>query len=251
MLAPLVAEAVRYASTVKAYRLDFLVEMVSFSLLFVGLEAAGDPRGFSASLLGYMMWYLGFTALTEIGSGVDDESMGGTLEQLALTRIGLLPALVGRSVVVVITEVASASLLGLLSLAFAKLLLRPVPSGPILAQTVVATVVLVVIGMLGMGLEIGALVLAKKRSSSAIPLLQYLMLFFTGVFTGIEGFPTALKVVAYAFPLSWAGQALRQPDHGIWIWGLLACVFIHLTSGVLLFSRIEMRARRKGQLYEQ
>ncbi|MBO1438788.1 ABC transporter permease [Meiothermus sp. CFH 77666] len=223
--------------------------VVVFALFFSGVRYLAGPALFGerleALVASLLAWTLAFSLLSYIASTLTEEALAGLLEQLALTRPGLLGVVLVRSAV-------SLFQIGLLNIpVFLAILLT---SGarldfPPLTLLPLATLFL---GALGLGLLLGGLALVYKRVGQIMGLLQFL---FLGLFLiRFEALTQPWNALGYLLPLAPSVAALRlllgqgeDPE-----WGLLFLAgtnaLAYIAFGIGFFKHALRRARRQGTL---
>ncbi len=223
--------------------------VVVFTLFFSGARYLAGPALFGerleALVVSLLAWTLAFSLLSHSASNLTEEALTGLLEQLALTRPGLLGVILVR---------ATLSLLqiGLLNIpVFLAILLA---SGARLDFYPLALLPLttLALGALGLGLLLGGLALVYKRVGQLLGLLQFLLL---GLFlVRFEALTQPWNALGYLLPLVPSVAALRLllgqgEDPG---WGLFLLAGInalaYLALGIGAFQRALRRARRQGVL---
>lgn len=216
-------ECRRTASLWWTYRLSMFssiaVHLVIFPVLmflFQHLAARyGSSFGSSRqldSLLGFLTWYLCMKVMVAIPRMVEDEAMGGTLENVILAPVSLPTTVILRTVVCCLRYGLETLLLGaVLSIVLGLFV-------PLTAK-VVAIILLTLAGTCGMGLALAGLALVYKAVGSVVGVVGNLALLFSGALVPLDGLGGLFVLLKYGFPMTW----------GITLLGRLA------TSNVLLF----------------
>jgi len=243
----------RLVRTMLRYPLELLGSVVGaivvFSLFFSGVHYLAGPSllgdRLEALVIGLLSWSLAFSLLSNTASTLSEEALAGLLEQLVLTKPGLLG-------VVLIRAVLSLLHIGLLNIPIflavllssrAQLHVQPI-SLPLL--------VALAMGSLGIGLALGGLALIHKRIGQLLGLLQFALL---GLFlVRFETLPGPWDTLGYVLPLAPAVSALRETvgrglalEPALFFWvvaNAIACFIL----GVWLFARSLHLARRRGLL---
>jgi ABC-2 type transport system permease protein len=172
-----------YGTTKRAFRMfvrygfDAVMQIVSllilFALLFYGAKAvigggaAQHPQTLPAIVSGYFVWLLAVIGYSAVAQSLLEEATQGTLEQLAMSPLGL------RKVVVVDFAAGWITQLGLLVTMF---VLSMLISGQWLHVDVISLfplVILMTIGVFGVGLIAGGLAIVFKRIQAFLQLLQF------------------------------------------------------------------------------
>lgn len=243
----------RFLKALTRYPLEFvggvLGGAVGFTLFFLGARYLAGPAFFGerleALVVSLIAWSLAFSLISYTASNLAEEALAGLLEQLALTRPGLLGVVLVRSAI-------SLFQIGLLIVPLVLAIL--LSSGarldfPPLALLPLGTLAL---GSLGLGLMMGGLALVHKRVGQLMGLLQYV---FLGLFLiRFEALARPWDVLGYLLPLTPSISALRlllgrgeAPGMDLLI---LAAVnaLAYLALGVAFFRRSLHRVKREGTL---
>lgn len=235
------------------YGFEFVSQMVVVYVVFVivffgarGLLASGADaeQTLSAIVVGFATWFLAVSAYSRTANDVLMESTAGTLEQLAMSPLGLPRVLLAKLV-------AGLGLtFGLLAL---MLVLMMATSGRWLNIDVVSLVPLLLLtlaGVDGVGLMLGGLALVFKRVQASMQIAQFLFVFL--VAAPLDRAPW-LKVL----PLAWGNELIeRVMVDGTSIFRIPAGDVIFLAVhgalwlglGVYVFSRLERVAKDRALL---
>jgi ABC-2 type transport system permease protein len=243
----------RYAIELKRYYFNTLSMLASFYLIFVlvffgARSVVGHQAGFGETLagivVGFTVFYLSMYAYAELSWVLMGEAAQGTLEQLAMSPLGLGRVLIARIATAVTFRIVI--MLGFLVLMMATtgrwLRLDLVTLVPLLVFTVAS--------VQGIGWVMGGLALVFKQIQAALGILQFG--FVALIAAPVDRFPF-LKYL----PLSWGTEMLeRSMIEGVSIFamspadlGLLAAngVFYFL-AGFLGFKLLERQAKDRGLL---
>ncbi|RIH83337.1 ABC transporter permease [Calidithermus roseus] len=223
--------------------------VVVFALFFSGVRYLAGPTFFGerleALVVSLLAWTLAFSLLSHMASTLAEEALAGLLEQLALTRPGLLGVVLVRSAV-------SLFQIGLLNIpVFLAILLT---SGAWLDfhPLTLLPLATLALGALGLGLFLGGLALVYKRLGQLLSLLQFPLL---GLFLiRFEALVWPWGILGYFLPLAPSAAALRlllgpgeNPGPGL-LWLAGANTLAYLALGVGFFRRALRQARQQGVL---
>lgn len=233
------------------YAFDTVSSLIAMYLLFLvvffgiqGLGEVTEGKTLSSIILGFNVWVLLMFAYSSVSAGLVGEAQTGTLEQLAMSPLGLLKTFLVRFWVGFLFVFVQITLL---------LNLAMLTTGHWLHMDVVSVVPLLLItgaAILGIGLIMGGLALVFKRVANVSGLLQFGLIAL--VAAPLDQFPL-LKWV----PVSLGYQLLNRvmvdgvPISAIPIADLVrllggAAVFLLL--GVVVFKAMEGAARDRGLL---
>ncbi|MER7776732.1 ABC transporter permease [Streptomyces sp. NPDC096191] len=203
-----------------------------------------------AGFAAYLMFQIGLISLPQM---LVTEREEGALLRLRATPGGIPAYLVAKSLLVVVTTVATlAVLLGLAAL----LVDGPLPQGPGGWVTLLWVTTLGLLAVVPLGAAIGA-VLPNPREALALIMLPAMALLFTsGAVFPLTSLPVPVQQVASVFPLKWMAQGLRSallPDSaraaeaaGSWELPLVALVLTAWAAlGFLLAVPLLRRAARR------
>ena len=222
-----------------------------FLALFYGAKAAmagasqvrlGDTL--DALVVGYILWVLAIFTYFSVAQDLIQEAQLGTLEQLAMSPLGLAR--------VVLVRIFTGTLFQLFIMGI-LLILMMLTTGKWLnldLLSVLPLAILTIVGVVGLSLVMGGMAIVFKRVQSALQIMQ--MVFIACLAVPISRFP-ALKY----FPLAWGNQLLRQvmaddktiielPARDV---GFLAAhAAVYLFVGLAIFKMFEKKARSSGLL---
>jgi ABC-2 type transport system permease protein len=236
----------------RRYAFDTISMLVTlyilFLLIFLGIRTlAGGPSGgetIDAFVVGFLVWMLSVFAFGSTAQDLTQEAQLGTLEQLAMSPMGL--ARVQVSGFFAGLGIQFAILFGLLFGMMAT-------TGNWLhldLLTILPLLILTMAGIQGFGLIAGGLAVVFKRIASAMQVLQFV--FVLMIAAPIDRFPW----VRY-LPLSWGNNLLqRAMREGTSILAmpfgdvafLVANSLVWLTVGVAIFKMFEVAARKRALL---
>lgn len=245
------ASLTKSAILLRRYWFDTVSQLVVTYVMFLLLVFGGRsiaPSVIQESLggiiVGYFLWSTAVSSYRTPSSSLIGEARKGTLEQLSLSPLGI-----GR----VLLLKTAAGLVVSVSLSLAILVSLLAITGETLALDLVAIVpilLLSLLSILGLGFAFGGLALLYKRVSSALQLVQYLMIGFVAV--PVESNP-AFKLL----PLSLGSKLLRD----VMVGGLglfeiptadLALLVgkgvVYFGAGYLVFYWFKERARAQGAI---
>ncbi|GIW28875.1 MAG: hypothetical protein KatS3mg070_2238 [Meiothermus sp.] len=243
----------RFLKALTRYPLELvgsvLGAVVVFSLFFSGAHYLAGPTLFGerleALVVSIVAWSLAFSLLSHTASNIAEEALAGLLEQLALTRPGLLGVVLIRAFlsVIQVAPLVIPIFLAILLTSGARLEFQP------LALLPLGTLAL---GSLGLGLIFGGLTLVYKRVSQLLGLLQFV---FLGLFlVRFEALAWPWGNLGYFLPLTPSVATLRlllgHGENPVWSLLLLAGVnaLAYLALGIGFFKLTLHTARRRGVL---
>ena len=237
------------------YRFDLLMQLVTFSFIFLCLVFfVGNGRlraeDLSSAVLGYVVWFYAVNVINMVGIELVGEAQSGTLEQMFMSVSPSGVLLAGRAVSALI---ASTVMTLVLDLVLVVVLRTPIP----ISWTGLLLFAVTLVGIFGFGLMIAGATLVFKHVAALANLLINMMIFTNGTLLSVEHFPTWLRVVANALPGTQGVTVLRAAildgrplssvaHHGLV--GLLVNSAVYGVLGWVVFHAGSRRARSNGSL---
>ncbi|MBZ0186838.1 MAG: ABC transporter permease [Candidatus Obscuribacterales bacterium] len=247
------AELKRRWSMVKAYPAEEIVEVivlaVFFYMLFLGAKFMAGPTAnfgerLDAIVVGYAVWLLMTQTYGGISSALYSESVSGTVEQLMMSPHRLTRIFFARTMADVVFSllVTSAVACLIMILTGSRLLVSPLMVVPVLGVVLAST---------GLGFIVGSLVFVFKQVRTVQMVIQFALLF--GVMVPIETWSKGMGLLGSLLPISPGAASLRillvsgQFDL-LYAALALANGLVYLVAGMMLFGKMEARAKRRGMV---
>ncbi|MHA2105416.1 MAG: ABC transporter permease [Candidatus Hodarchaeales archaeon] len=227
--------------------------LVSFAKRPVALELGSAIDGsnsleninsFSYVAPGFIAMIVMITGLTSVGAVITREKEVGTFDGLMVAPVSRTAILLGKVTFISIRSIFQ----GILILILAVLLFNiDVKGNPLL---ILFVLIVSSISFLGMGVLLSAYTSDQESAQMMIGILQFPMMFLSGVFFPIEQFPSEIQFISNLIPLTYAVDALRKiMILGVTISGavlidliiIIALGAITLIMGVPLFERATKR----------
>ena len=240
-----VIELLRYLPNTISLIVTFYV---IFLAMFLGISVVGDPATVDANLrfaiVGNAFWFLLLVGVSSMGWELTTEATRGTLEQLAMSPMGMTRILLARMV----------GTLGVhLVITVGMLLLTMLTAGqwlsfdlPLLAAVLLPTFVAV----LGLGFMVAGLALVYKQISALLQVLQFVFLGFAFVPLSVAPWLELAPVVKGIDMVRMAlvdGVTLAAFGPSDWL-SLLLNGAVYLAAGLAAFRLAERRAVNRGLL---
>ncbi len=227
----------------------FLGVLMAFAVFFYGARYLAGPAFFGDRLetlvVSLLAWTLALSLLSHIASTLAEEALSGILEQLALTRPGLLGVVLTRSALSLLQ-------MGLLNIPLFLAVIIVSGARLDLDWLILLPLLTLALGALGLGLLLGGLALIYKRLGQLIGILQFPLL---GLFLiRFEGLARPWGDLGYLLPLTPSVTALRLilGREQVPEWSLLVLAGVnalaYLALGLVFFHRALRSARRQGTL---
>jgi len=198
-----------------------------------------------AIVVGYVLWTLVLSIMSDIAFGLQYEAQVGTLEQVFLSPFGALKVFLARAI-------ASLTLRLTLNLSILLLILALTGSHLHFSVSLLLPLSTILLGAYGLAFTMGALALLLKRVQQLLGIFQFALLFLMTAPT--ESWDGSLKVVGLLLPMTPGAGILRglmargqAIDLTQFTLALLNGAG-YFTLGLLLFGWAEREAKRRGRL---
>ena len=215
---------------------EFVLNPVSIQLESV-VSGGGSTFDFVAP--GFIALNVMASGLTALGVALARERESGTLDGILMSPISRISIILGKTVSHSIRNL----LQGAVTIAIAVLLFGVTIRGnPILIAFIL---IIGTVSFLGFGIVVTAVTKEQESAQLVLGLLQFPMMFLSGVLFPIEQMPSFLQIVSKILPLTYAVEALRKVmilGAGIEavIWPLTILIILGVVTmilGVPLFER--------------
>lgn len=223
---------------------------VIFLGMFTGIQVIGDPGAADMNtqytIVNYIFWFMAMMVVNEIGYGMTEEAMRGTLEQLSMSPMGVWRIITSR-------------LIAHMSLHFVLIIVLLYASMFTAGQwlnldvgTIFPILVLTLISMCGLGFIIAGMSIVLKQVQAFLQILQFLLVGLTFVPLSVAPFLAFLpfvKGVDLVRDVMIEGTTLTQISIGDYaILVVNAVVYFAVGLGFFLFcERVAMRKGLLGQ----
>lgn len=243
----------------RRYTFNTISQVVSIYFLFLvvffgaqGISGAvgGSPVALGdtldATIVGFFLWFLALATNSDLSWGIMSEARLGTLEQMMMTPVGFRWVSFFQ---VIANTIASLLMSGVI---LAAMLLTSGRQLQIDFATVVPLLLLVLVTSTGIGFVLAGLALIYKRIEALFQMMQFIFIALIGAPALIDSVP-----VLAALPLSLPSLLLnRAMTEGLPLGELgadkllLAALSagVYFTVGLLVFGRMERKARDSGSL---
>jgi ABC-2 type transport system permease protein len=220
---------------------------IIFLAMFFGIRIIGDPATAEANIqfviVSNAFWFLAIMAMTSMGWEVTTEATRGTLEQLAMSPVGLPAILLLRMIANIAAQlVIIAAMLVLVMWTAGQWLNFDLTLLPILVPTLIS--------MIGIGYVVAGLSIIFKQIQALLQILQFVFLGMT--FVPLSALPW-LELAPFVKGVDLTRQVMTQGlglgDLGFLDWlSLIANAALYFTLGLVFFRWCEQVARRQGLL---
>ncbi|AFK23343.1 ABC transporter permease [Pyrococcus sp. ST04] len=195
-----------------------------FSALLESSAGIGDYPTYV--LIGYTLWWVSVSPMEASVWGVRRELQRGTFESNVVSPTGILKMIVGLAIAWMLMD----SIIMAIVFLFGVLLFRI----PISLASVFKTLPILAISFLiflGFGLMFAGLVMMLKNIGPMANILEFVILFLSGVFFPLSALPKVVREVSWLIPLTHAANAVRKVFMGFgysMVWSELFAMIILL-----------------------
>jgi len=191
----------------------------------------GNPNYFEFMAPGMMMMVVMFSVMTGLPRAISHEKEAGTFDGVLAAPTSRFSIILGKT----IAQSVRGIIQGVIVLVLAIFLFGVTINGPILL--VVFLLLLGIFSFIGLGIAITSAAKDEETASTFMMVLQFPMLFLSGVFFPIEQMPWYMQYVAKALPLTYATSAMRKVVVlGAGFGDILTEVAVLLVFGIVLLA---------------
>jgi ABC-2 type transport system permease protein len=253
----LVNETVKVLLHQWSYRVNLLIDIVMFGAVFLGMTVwMGDGEAArlesrASFFMAYMVWLFLLAALSTMTWGIREETVTGTLEQMAMGDYPMSVLILGRSIGRFIFTILQALFIGSIIAVILNISLD-------FRWEILPVFLLTMIGIYGFSYILGGLTIVFKRVESMTNLLHNLVLFANGTFVAIEHFADWVQFIVKLVPTTQGIVVLRQMMFegmslgDVWNDGSLVFLTVHsvviFLLGMIFFRWCEQVAKSRGTL---
>lgn len=180
---------------------EFVVNPVSINVESI---VSGEGSSFDFVAPGFIAMNVMMSGLTALGAALARERESGTLDGVLMSPISRTSIILGKTVAHTIRNL----LQGGITIAIAILIFGiTIRGNPFL---IVSILILGTISFLGIGIVATAIAKEQESAQLILGLLQFPMMFLSGVLFPVEQMPSILQTVSKMLPLTYAVDALRK-----------------------------------------
>jgi ABC-2 type transport system permease protein len=215
---------------------EFVVNPISINVESI---VSGEGSSFDFLAPGFIAMNVMMSGLTALGAALARERESGTLDGVLMSPISRTSIILGKTISHTIRNL----LQGGITIAIAILIFGiTIRGNPFL---IVFILILGTISFLGLGIVATAIAKEQESAQLVLGLLQFPMMFLSGVLFPVEQMPSILQTVSKVLPLTYAVDALRKVMIlGVGIEAIITPITIlvilgvvTMTLGVPLFER--------------
>lgn len=239
-----------------SYRYNLLAELFGIGIIFIGVSfllGRGEMESaeVTSTLIGYLIWFFGSTAIADMSYYLNEEARAGTVEQMFMSPVPMGFIIFARVLTTMLTAIFQ-----LILVAIALMLVMNIRLP--LSLEVIPVFFLTTAGLLGFGFFVGGVTLLYKQTYSITSLIENMLIFLTGALVPVSFFPGWLEFFSKLLPGTQGIIVLRhvmldnQSLMDAWsdnsLVSLLIGSSIYFIGGWLFFMWCEGIARRQGSL---
>ncbi len=245
----LVTEGKMMLWSLKRYMFNTVAMVAVFFLIFMGMfwgvKAIGGSgvtgESLDSMLVGYILWVSAMLALSNTGTEILSESQRGTLEQLYLSPLGAHKIFFFRALVNILFNFIVITIMLYLSMAATGRWMN------VNLLYLYAMVLISTLSLVGVSFMMGGLGLIHKKISSINGILSFALI-------GLMLLPT-YPLTPYAFLPFIAGAAAVRNSIVLgtvfpmwWYLFITANSILYMVLGLVIFKRMETKARRLNKM---
>ena len=189
----------------------------------------GNPSYFEFLAPGMMMMVVMFSVMTGLPRAISHEKELGTFDGILAAPTSRFSIILGKTIAQSVRGVIQGAVVMVLALLL---------FGVTINGSVVLAVLLLLLGVfsfIGIGITITSVAADEETAQTFMMVLQFPMMFLSGVFFPIQQMPWYMQYVAKALPLTYATQAMRKVVVlGAGIGDILSEVVVLLVFGIVL-----------------
>ncbi|MEM2976575.1 MAG: ABC transporter permease [Thermoplasmata archaeon] len=164
----------------------------------------GDPNYFEFMAPGMMMMVVMFSVMTGLPRAISHEREAGTFDGILAAPTSRFSIILGKTIAQSVRGMVQGAVVLLLALT----LFGVTVNGPLIL--VVFLLLLGIFSFIGLGIAITSAAKDEETAGTLMMVLQFPMMFLSGVFFPIEQMPVYMQYVAKAMPLTYATSAMRK-----------------------------------------
>jgi ABC-2 type transport system permease protein len=164
----------------------------------------GNPNYFQFLAPGMMMMVVMFAVMQGLPRAISHEKEAGTFDGILAAPTSRFSIIMGKTIAQSVRGVIQGTVVLILALA----LFGVTVNGPI--WLVILMLLLGIFSFIGLGIAITSLATDEETAGTFMMVLQFPMMFLSGVFFPIEQMPWYMQGISKALPLTYAVQAMRK-----------------------------------------
>lgn len=239
MIRAIRAELFKFYFDIKRYLFNYSMGIIITSIflggIYWGTRALFSTAGQATAFMGLLLWLFASSALSGASDNLAEERYLGTLERISVVKTQILHILTARFFVTFIFTLCRLAVIGgILYITFRPPIEYSLSSFRI-SVLILITSAFTIVSLYGFGLFIASLGLVVKRVGAMTSILEYLILFFSGIVIPWDRMPPFLQLFSKVLPMTWGIRAFSslQTNGRFWLhFGIL----ILYTGAIILLG---------------
>ncbi|MFW3147232.1 MAG: ABC transporter permease [Thermoplasmatota archaeon] len=164
----------------------------------------GDPSYFEFLAPGMMMMVVMFSVMLGLPRAISHEKEAGTFDGILAAPTSRFSIIMGKTIAQSVRGMAQGGVVLLLAIIF---------FGVVIHGSIFLVILLLLLGIfsfIGIGIAITAAAKDEETAQTFMMILQFPMMFLSGIFFPVEQMPKVFQYLSKALPLTYAAQAMRK-----------------------------------------
>jgi ABC-2 type transport system permease protein len=180
---------------------EFVVNPIAINVESI---VSGEGSAFDFVAPGFIAMNVMMSGLTALGAALARERESGTLDGILMSPISRVSIILGKTVSHTLRNLFQGGITITIALLIFGITIR---GNPLL---IVSILILGTISFLGLGIVATAIAKEQESAQLVLGLLQFPMMFLSGVLFPVEQMPPILQTISKVLPLTYAVDALRK-----------------------------------------
>lgn len=250
------AELIMLIGEIKQYYVNYIFYNLGMIVLFCGIfyNYFSDQKENTvlAMLISAVLWQICTNAIQYYSYLIQDEAMMGTLEQMFLSKTSFSKIIVSKTVVNMGFVIIKGGLLFMICMLIFCKNLFALKINLVQVLMIIGIFISTVVVFYGIGGLFGGLSLYFKRISSAINVINYFLLMFTGILKNPMSYTKSFEIITRMVPITNANILINSIlDDEIKLEDItwfFATSMLFLLVGIMGMNRMIKMARKDGKL---
>ena len=253
MVSPVKAEIFKFYFDIRRYIFNYIIGLISTSIflggIYWGVRSLFLKSGYEITFIGLLLWLFASSSLSDATSHLAEEKYLGTLERISIVKTPITSILIARFFVNFLFTLIRIFIIGF----FLYIIFRPqikflfLSWKTILIASIVS--ILIIITLYSFGLLIASLSLIFKRVGAMTSILEYLILFFSGIVVPYENMPYLLKLFSNILPMTWGIKTLANLNSYFLFYLICAILYTFIIAIIsfIMFNYAIHFVKKKGE----
>lgn len=238
MIRTIKAEIFKFWFDIKRYLFNYIMGTIATSIflggIYWGTKSLFTTSGQGVTFIGILLWLFASSAISDAAEHLTEERYLGTLERISITKSPILYILIARFIVNFLFTIFRIILIG----SILYIIFKPKITFVFLSWGIFLTAfllsILIIITLYGFGLLIASLGLIFKRTGAVTPILEYLILFLSGIIIPWEKMPRILQFISNLLPMTYGIRSLTalQNNGNFWFCFINCIIYTLIITGI-------------------